>query len=337
MIIESSAPTRADLAGGTIDIWPLYLFHTGASTVNFALSLRASARIETLDDQRIILESRDRGARVETTVDRIDDLANDEQLELVSKMVHFFRPEVGFHLTANSEAPAGAGISGSSALAIALIGGLNRLVGDRYEPSSFIGLAANIETTVIKVPAGIQDYYPAQYGSASCIHLRPDGVEREELAIDTDEIDRRFVICYTGEPRMSGINNWEMFKRHIERDGDVFEIFERIRDAAEQMRDALLADDWRAVGEIMRAAYPNRKRLAPNITTPQMDAIVEKALANGAEAAKVCGAGGGGCIAFLCADGRKEDVARALSSEPGAEVLNWKVSREGLIVSETRP
>src|SRR6476646_3136111 len=164
MIIESSAPTRADLAGGTIDIWPLYLFHTGASTVNFALSLRASARIETLDDQRIILESRDRGVRVETTVDRIDELADDAQLELVSKMVHFFRPEVGFHLIAHSEAPAGAGISGSSALAIALIGALNRLAGDRYDEASFIGLAANIETTVIKVPAGIQDYYPAQFG-----------------------------------------------------------------------------------------------------------------------------------------------------------------------------
>jgi len=337
MIIESSAPTRADLAGGTIDIWPLYLFHTGATTVNFALSLRASVRIETRDDDRIILESRDRGVRVETTVDEIDELAADNQLELVSKMVHFFRPEVGFHLVANSDAPAGAGISGSSALAIALIGALNRLVGDRYEESRFIGIAANVETTVIKVPAGIQDYYPAQYGSASCIHLRPDGVEREQLEIDTDEIDRRFVICYTGEPRLSGINNWEMFKRHIERDGDVFEIFERIRDAAEQMRDALLANDWEAVGAVMRAAYPNRKRLAPNITTPQMDALVAKALANGAEGAKVCGAGGGGCIAFLCAEDRKADVESALAAERGAEILKWKVSREGLIVSETRP
>src|ERR1051325_6597215 len=337
MIIESSAPTRADLAGGTIDIWPLYLFHTGASSVNFALSLRARGRIETREDDRIILESRDRGVRVETTTERIDDLANDERLELVSKVVHFFRPQTGFHLVANSEAPAGAGISGSSALAIALIGGLNRLVGDRYDEDRFVGLAANIETTVIKVPAGIQDYYPALYGSAACIHLRPDGVEREHLAVDIDEIDRRFVICYTGEPRLSGINNWEMFKRHIDGNAEVFEIFERIRDAAEQMRDALLANDWSAVGEIMRWAYPNRKRLAPNITTPHMDAIVEKALANGAEAAKVCGAGGGGCIAFLCAEGRKEDVARALAAEPGAEILKWNVSCEGLIVSEARP
>jgi D-glycero-alpha-D-manno-heptose-7-phosphate kinase len=334
MIIESSAPTRADLAGGTIDIWPLYLFHTGASTVNFALSLRARVRIETREDNQIILESRDRGVRVETTSELIDDLANDKRLELVSKMVHFFRPQTGFHLVANSEAPAGAGISGSSALAIALIGGLNRLVGDPYDEDRFIGLAANIETTVIKVPAGIQDYYPALYGSAACIHLRPDGVEREHLDVDIDEIDRRFVICYTGEPRLSGINNWEMFKRHIDGNAEVFEIFERIRDAAEQMRDALLADDWTAVGEIMRAAYPNRKRLAPNITTPHMDVIVEKAMANGAEGAKVCGAGGGGCIAFLCAEGRKDDVARALTTEPGAEILNWKVSREGLIVSE---
>jgi D-glycero-alpha-D-manno-heptose-7-phosphate kinase len=334
VIIESSAPTRADLAGGTVDIWPLYLFHPGAMTVNFALSLRAHVRIETRDDHRVILESQDRGVRFETTLDRLNELAGEERLELVSKMVHFFRPEAGFHLVARSEAPAGAGISGSSALAIALIGALNSLVGNRYERRQFIGIAANIETTVIRVPAGLQDYYPAFYGSTSCIHLDPDGVDREHLAVDEKEIRRRFVICYTGEPRHSGINNWEVFKRHIDRDADVFQIFERIRDAAVKMRAALLANDWNAVAETMRTAYPNRKRLAPGITTPHMDDLVEKALANGAEAAKVCGAGGGGCIAFLCADGRKTDLERALV-EAGGEILQWEVAREGLLVKES--
>jgi D-glycero-alpha-D-manno-heptose-7-phosphate kinase len=60
MHIKSSAPTRVDLAGGTIDIWPLYLFHAGAATVNFATSLRASCQIKTREDGRIVLESRDR-------------------------------------------------------------------------------------------------------------------------------------------------------------------------------------------------------------------------------------------------------------------------------------
>ena len=334
MIIESSAPTRVDLAGGTIDLWPIYLFHPGATTVNFALSLRASVRIETRTDRAIVLESRDRDIRLESNIDHIDELRDDKRLELVSKMVHFFQPATGFQLVTNSEAPAGAGISGSSALAIALIGALNRLVGNRYDARKFITIAANIETTVIKVPAGFQDYYPAFYGSASSIIFRADGIEREHLQVDPEEIERRFVICYTGEPRNSGINNWEVFKRHIDGDVETFEIFERIRDAAHQVRAALLANDWDEVAKVMRAAYPNRKRLAPGITTPQMDRLVEKAMASGAEGAKVCGAGGGGCIAFLCTPERKQELEDALAAEPGAEVLKWKVAREGLTVTE---
>jgi D-glycero-alpha-D-manno-heptose-7-phosphate kinase len=334
MIIESSAPTRVDLAGGTIDIWPLYLFHPGATTVNFALSLRAHCRIETLEDDRIILESRDRNVSFETTLGRIDDLFREERLELISKLVHFFKPTTGFHLTAYSEVPAGAGLAGSSALNIACVGALNRLVGNRYGEHKFITVAANVETTVIKVPAGFQDYYPALHGAVSCLHFRPDGIQREALPVNLKELERRLVICYTGEPRLSGINNWEIFKRHIDGDGELFQMFEGIRDSARRMREALLADDWGQVASSMRLAHPNRKRLSPNITTPQMDALIDKAFANGAEGAKVCGAGGGGCIAFLCAEGRKTEVETALAAEEGAEVIDSRVSCEGLLVTE---
>jgi D-glycero-alpha-D-manno-heptose-7-phosphate kinase len=335
MIIESSAPTRVDLAGGTIDIWPLYLFHPGATTVNFALSLRAHCRIETRNDDRIILESQDRNVTFETNVGGIEDLAREKRLELISKLVHFFKPTTGFHLTSRSTAPAGAGLGGSSTLAIACIGALNALVGNRYDRNQFIMLAANIETTVIRVPAGIQDYYGAFYGGVSCVSYRPDKVERDALAVDPAELERRIAICYTGEPRLSGINNWEVFKRHIDGEPEMFEMFEGIRDSARRMREALLANDWERVAASTKQAYPNRKRLAPNITTPQMDALVEKAMANGAVGAKVCGAGGGGCMAFVCAEGKKPDVERALAAEEGVEVLNWSVAREGLVVSSS--
>jgi D-glycero-alpha-D-manno-heptose-7-phosphate kinase len=334
VIIESSAPTRVDLAGGTIDIWPLYLFHPGASTVNFAISLRASCRIETRDDGRIVLESRDRKVSFETELAAIEDLIREERLELISKLVHFFKPTTGFHLTAYSEAPAGAGLAGSSALNIACIGALNRLVGNRYDQRKLITIAANIETTVIRVPAGFQDYYSALYGGTSCIHFRADGIEREALEVDVETLERRIAICYTGEPRLSGTNNWEITKNHIDGDAELFKLFDGIRDSAQRMREALLKNDWQEVSRIMRDAYPGRKRLAPGVTTPQMDMLVEKALGNGAEAAKVCGAGGGGCIAFLCAEGRRRDVERALLEE-GVEVLDWKLAREGLVVHES--
>ncbi len=61
-----------------------------------------------------------------------------------------------------------------------------------------------------------------------------------------------------------------------------------------------------------------------------MDTIIDKALENGAIVPKVCGAGGGGCIAFFCEDGRRTKVEAALNEIEGAEVLDWKPSIAGL-------
>jgi len=333
MIIESSAPTRVDLAGGTIDIPPLFLFHEGAATVNFAVSLLAKCRIETRDDSAIVLESIDRGVKFETSLERIAELKDEPQLELLSKLVYFFKPETGFNMITESEAPAGAGLAGSSTLNIACIGALNKLVDDRYTADRFIPIAANVECQVIRVPTGYQDYYSAQYGSAACIHFGPAGMHREALEIDVETLERRVVVCYTGEPRNSGTNNWEITKRHIDGDQELFEIFDGIRDSSLAIREKLLQGDWDCVGEILRESHPHRKRLSPHITTPQMDMLIDKALANGAIAPKVCGAGGGGCIAFFCEDGRKADVEKALAAESGAEVLDWKLAEDGLVVT----
>lgn len=334
MIIESSAPSRVDLAGGTIDIPPLFLFHEGAATVNFAIDLKATCRLETRDDNKIILESIDRGVTFETDLDHFHELAHEPRLELLSKLVYFFKPETGLHMITEGKAPAGAGLAGSSTLNIAVVGALNHLVGNRYQPDQFIPIASSVETQVIKVPAGFQDYYSAQYGGVSCIHFRPDGFQREEIKTDTAMLESRIAVCYTGEPRNSGTNNWEITKRHIDGDPELFDIFEGIRDNSLELREALLANSWDNVGEIIKKSFPLRKRLSPNITTSHMDEMIEAAHANGAIGTKVCGAGGGGCIAFFCEDGKREDVEKALSAIEGCEVLNWNISPEGLTVKE---
>jgi D-glycero-alpha-D-manno-heptose-7-phosphate kinase len=220
-------------------------------------------------------------------------------------------------------------LAGSSALNIACIGALNRLAGNRYDERKFITIAANIETTVIRVPAGFQDYYSALYGGTSCIHFRPDGIEREALRIDVETLERRIVICYTGEPRLSGTNNWEITKNHIDGDAELFKLFDGIRDSSARMREALVKNDWQEVSTIMREAYPGRKRLAPGVATPQMDRLVEKALGNGAEAAKVCGAGGGGCLFCYGPPAARAAIAEALAVG-GARLLDYRIETEGL-------
>ena len=117
MRIVTSAPTRIDLAGGTIDIWPLYLFHPGAQTLNAAISLRARAVLESRDDGRVVIQSEDTGITVEADDWRA--LRDQTSLRLLSLLAHFFEAR-GVTLTTSCESPAGAGIAGSSALNVAV-------------------------------------------------------------------------------------------------------------------------------------------------------------------------------------------------------------------------
>ncbi len=240
MRISASAPTRIDLAGGTIDIWPLYLFHPGAQTLHVAVSLRAHAWIERRPDDRIELISEDPDRVVNLPADQ---LRNDETLPLLGRLVHRFGAH-GLRLTTRGESPAGAGIAGSSALNIAICGALARFQGEDLDPETLMDVAKDVEAQVIHVPTGLQDYRPAMYGGIAALELEAGRPIRVPLDVDPHELEQRLVLCYTGEPRNSGTNNWDITKRHIDGDRHVFDCFERIRDTAAEMRAALTAGDW---------------------------------------------------------------------------------------------
>jgi len=330
--ITAQAPCRVDLAGGTVDIWPLYLFHPGAVTVNFAVSVLTRCRITRLDDGRIRLISRDTG--------RGEEFKNLGQLcaakkykhPLAAHLVRFFAPECGLEIQTDSESPTGAGISGSSALMIATTAALVRLTGRKLHLEEIRVLAQNVEAQLIRVPTGCQDYYPALYGGVSAIHLDADGIHHEAVPVSAEELDRRFVLAYTGAPRQSGINNWRVFQAHIDGDRRVFRNFERIGEIARAMRQALAQNGWAEVARLLREEWKLRKTNAPRITTPLIEKLIKVAAGQGALAAKVCGAGGGGCVVFLCDPAARDRVAAAVAAH-GGQVLPARVSREGLVVS----
>jgi D-glycero-alpha-D-manno-heptose-7-phosphate kinase len=324
--IVTSAPTRIDLAGGTLDIWPLYLFHPGAQTINAAISLRARATIEHRTDDRVVITSEDTGATVQAEDWR--DLRDSSDLRLLSLLAHFFEAR-GVTLTTSCESPAGAGIAGSSALNVAVCAALAEWKRTHYEPEALLQVAMNVEAQAIRVPTGLQDYRPALYGGVAAIELDVDGVRRVPLDVDCAELERRIVLCYTGEPRNSGTNNWEITKKHIDGDREVFDCFERIRDAAAAMRDALVRHDWNGVSDAIAAEWDTRKRLAPGVTTPAIDALIARAKQAGATAAKVCGAGGGGCLFCYGPPDRRDPIRDALAAG-GARLLDFRIERLGL-------
>ncbi len=329
MRISASAPTRIDLAGGTIDIWPLYLFHPGAQTLHVAISLRAHAWIERRPDDRIELISEDTNRMVNLPADQ---LSADETLPLLGRLVHRFGGH-GLCLTTRGESPAGAGIAGSSALNIAICGALARFMGEDLDPDALMDVAKDVEAQVIRVPTGLQDYRPAMYGGIAALELQAGRPVRVPLEVDPVQLQRRLVLCYTGEPRNSGTNNWDITKRHIDGDRHVFDCFERIRDTAAAMRAALVKGDWEATASCLATEWENRKRLAPGVTTPAIEALIARAMAAGAQGAKVCGAGGGGCLFCMAPPDHVAAVREALA-DGGASVLDFQIETTGLSVVE---
>jgi D-glycero-alpha-D-manno-heptose-7-phosphate kinase len=324
--VACSAPTRIDLAGGTIDIWPLYLFHDGAQTLNAAISLRAHAQIEARTDGRVELRSIDTNRSV--TAGHWSELNGGGDLSLLALLARHHRLE-NATLTTRGESPAGAGIAGSSALNIAVCGALARWTRSSIDADHLLQVAMNVECQAIRVPTGAQDYRPALFGGISAVELGPGGVTRSPLAVNPADLEARIVLAYTGEPRNSGTNNWDILKRHIDGDRHIFDCFERIRDTCVAMRHALERGDWEEVGRQIAVEWDNRKRLAPGVTTPVIDALVTRATAAGATGAKVCGAGGGGCLFCYGPPDRREAIAAALAGG-GARVLDYRIETEGL-------
>ncbi|HEU4415941.1 MAG TPA: GHMP kinase [Candidatus Angelobacter sp.] len=315
-----------------MDLWPLYLFHPGAVTVNFAVNVLTRCRVSRLTDHKIRFKSID--TKVEEEFSNFEHLCSAHKFKhpLAAYLARFFAPDGGFEIETNSESPAGAGISGSSALMIATTAALARFTGKKLDREQIRVIAQNVEAQLIKVPTGCQDYYPALYGGVSAIHLDPDGIHHAAVRVAPEELDRRFVLVYTGAPRKSGINNWEVFKSHINGDKKIFHNFERIGEIARAMHQALSMADWKQVAKLLREEWKLRKTNAPKISTPMIEKLVAVALRQGALAAKVCGAGGGGCVVFLTEPETRDHVSAAVRSY-GGQVLPAIVAREGLSVS----
>ena len=334
-LIVASAPTRIDFSGGTLDIPPLYLFHQPAFTINVAISLLATVTVRTLGREGITLITQDRGRQASWPSAEAVSWEGEPFLELVARLIWSFQPQVGIEVITDCQAPAGAGIGGSSALAIAATAALSRLVDRRLTKPALIECAKSIETQTIKVPTGYQDYYAAVYGGISAIEFTPEGIKQSTLGDSTflAALEQHLLLVYTGRPRFSGKNNWVLFKRHIEGDRVIFRFFEQLQMNALAMREAFLSRKIPAIAQALNRDWEVRRRMLPTMSTPRIDTLIRQAKRSGALGARVLGAGGGGCVAFLIEPDARARLSQLVESY-GARVLPCSIHTKGLTVRE---
>lgn len=331
MIVEARAPTRVDLAGGTLDIHPLYLLEDDVWTVNVAVDIPVRVRLERAPGGYTLV-SRDLRQRV--TVPSLDAMPLDGPLGPACRALRFTAPPPGLRVTLWSSAPPGSGLGASSALLIALLAALDRLGKRRRGRDDLVLTAWRLEAQALRTLTGRQDYLAAVWGGMNAIRFgaAPDLVEPlGGSAALRRGLQERLVIAYTGAPHASGLTNWGVVRAYLDGTPATVNHLRSIADVARRMRRALRVRDLDAVGSLLAEEWEHRRRLAPGVSTPVVERAMTVARRHGALAAKVCGAGGGGSVLCFVRAGAKrycEDALRAA----GFGVLPARVARRGLVV-----
>ena len=322
------APVRADLAGGTLDLWPLYLFHPGSRTVNVAISFYAESEVSETGNGQIEIQLTDQ--QYKKRYHSLQEMAGDPKAALLHRAVEHFKL-TGIRIVTRTDAPRGSGLGGSSALTITLVRALSEIAGQPVDGEELIFLVRDLETRLLGVPAGIQDYYPPVFGGLGSLHLLPGKPERRGLQISVHDLASHMLLHYTGISHFSGTNNWELYKRQIDGDKKVHQGLANIAETAIEMERALDAGNFSAAGAALKKEWQHRMQMIEGISTLEIDQAIEAATSAGAWGGKVCGAGGGGCIVFLFPPEKREDILHALATVPG-RVLDATPVAHGMTV-----
>jgi D-glycero-alpha-D-manno-heptose-7-phosphate kinase len=318
---------RVDLAGGTLDIWPLGLFHPQARTVNVAVDLAVTVRLRPLAEGYRV-----RQGESAVEVRSAAELARRPEAALIGVAAEALDLPP-FEAVLASESPRGGGLGASSAMTVAFLAAAEEAFDrPRLRPHEQVAVARDLEARLMGLPTGVQDHYPALLGGALEIRPVPGGERVRRLDADLAALAASLVVVYSGQSHFSAGNNWQVVRRRLEAEPEVTGLFEGIAATAAELAPALEAGDLPRVGELMSREWSDRRRLAEGISTPVLEELLRAAAAAGAWGGKACGAGGGGCLAILGPPERRSAIAAALESA-GGKVLDASPTGSGLQIS----
>ena len=337
MRLKATSPTRLDLAGATLDIYPLYVFEGGGLTINAAIDLSSQVELEVRPDQRIRVESADLNLALEAP--NLKELAVNRErapLDLIVRILQFYRPSCGLNVRTRSTVPPGSGLGGSSSLLISLSSALVQLENRPVTKSQIIDFGAQIEAQSLGIPTGKQDYYPPAFGGFHALWFDLKGDRREPLRFSDrfqKLLETQVLLAYSGASRFSGANNWEIMKRYIEGQGKTVSRMKEIKKTTASMYRSLRAEDWTGFVRCLAEEWDNRRRLARGLATQEIEDLFAAAKRAGALASKVCGAGGGGCFITVVDRPHRQSVENAIENA-GGRILPYCFAYSGVRVEE---
>jgi len=312
-IIRAKAPLRISFVGGGTDL-PHYYEEHGGAVLSSTINRYAYVTVYPREDREVRIRSLDMGYLVR--YDLYEGPVYDGVLDLAKAAIQRMGVECGIEVAIRSDAPAGSGLGGSSALTAAMLGALAALKGQAISTYDLAELNYVIERVDLKIAGGKQDQYATTFGGFNLIEFHKDRVIVNPLRIDRDilnDLEAHLLLCYTGRVRPDLGLVEQQIRFYREGRQETLKGMKRLHEMVYEMKDALLTGCLDRFGEMLHEAYENKKRMNPHISkgTPA-DILYEAARRHGAIGGKLCGAGGGGYLLLYCETGRQQEVRQEL-------------------------
>ena len=293
--VTARAPVRIDFGGGWTDV-PPYPQEEGGCVCNLAIARYATARLT------------DRGVAL-----HVDAHEEDQALPLAA----LERAGVSHvSLDLRNDFPRGAGLGGSSAAGVAIQAALASWRGESLEATALAERSRAVETEGLQVPGGSQDHYAAALGGA--LELRfGTAVEARRIALPPArraEIERRCIVGFTGESRLSGRTITAVIDAYRAREPRVTAALARMKALAARMAQALEHGSIDELSMLVDEHWQFQRSLNARISTPGIERVLDMARRAGATGGKALGASGGGSVLVIAPDAAVDAVRAAVAS-----------------------
>ena len=323
------------MAGGGTDVSP-YSDQFGGAILNATISLSAYAAIETLTENKIIIEALDRDEQ--QSFDLLNVLPIDGTLDLLKGVYNRIQkdydpPVKGFRLSTFVDAPAGSGLGTSSTLVVAVLGAFKEMLKLPLDEYKIAQYAYDIERNDLQLAGGKQDQYAATFGGVNFMEFYAgDKVIVNPLRIKPQylhELENNLVLYFTSTSRESAAIIKEQVKNVNEKNEKSIEAMHHLKDQAKMMKEALLQGKLDEIGLILDYGIKQKRNMAANISNSRIEDVYAAAKAAGATGGKISGAGGGGFMIFYCPGNTRHAVIKTLNSF-GGTVRDYSFTKYGL-------
>lgn len=323
-LVRARAPLRLGLAGGGTDVAP-YCDEFGGLVLNATIDRYAYAVIEPATDGQLRLRATDQQQSLDLPADA--DLQGPGPL-LLHRAVHRVicdryrggeRPALT--LTTFCDAPVGSGLGASSTLVVAMVRAYDELWNLALDDYAVAQLAFQIEREECGLAGGRQDQYSAAFGGFNFMEFHARGrtvvnplrMKSWVLA----ELEASIVLFYTGVSRESARIIAEQSSGIAAGRASSLQAMHGLKREAQTMKECLLKGDMAGFVDSLRQGWEAKKATSSVVSNPLINGIYDAALAAGAAAGKVSGAGGGGFMLFVVPPERRMDVVRTLGTFDG--------------------